>query len=42
MIEAALRKVFEPMGHTVYNYGMYAEEDFASSPTFRTEFSAPC
>ena len=26
MIEAALKKVVEPMGHTVYNYGMYAEE----------------
>ena len=29
MIEAALRKVVEPMGHTVYNYGMYAEEGSA-------------
>lgn len=26
VIEAALRKVVEPMGHTVFNYGMYAEE----------------
>ena len=29
MIEAALRKVVEPMGHTVYNYGMYAAEGSA-------------
>lgn len=27
MIEQALRKVVEPMGHTVYNYGMYTAED---------------
>ena len=27
MIEAALKKVVEPMGHTVYNYGMYADAD---------------
>ncbi len=27
MIEAALRKVVEPMGHTVDNYGMYAADD---------------
>ena len=26
MIEAALKKVVEPMGHTVFNYGMYAAE----------------
>ena len=26
-IEAALRKVVEPMGHTVDNYGMYAADD---------------
>ncbi len=27
MIEATLRKVVEPMGHTVDNYGMYTAED---------------
>lgn len=27
MIEASLRKVVEPMGHTVVNYGMYTAED---------------
>ena len=27
MIEAALKKVVEPMGHTVFNYGMYADTD---------------
>lgn len=27
IIEAALKKVTEPMGHTVYNYGMYAADD---------------
>ncbi|WP_026507841.1 RpiB/LacA/LacB family sugar-phosphate isomerase [Butyrivibrio sp. MC2013] len=27
IIEAALRKVVEPMGHTVVNYGMYSAED---------------
>ncbi|MCR5451093.1 MAG: RpiB/LacA/LacB family sugar-phosphate isomerase [Lachnospiraceae bacterium] len=27
IIEAALKKVVEPMGHTVYNYGMYTAED---------------
>ena len=27
MIEAALKKVVEPMGHTVFNYGMYADAD---------------
>ena len=29
MIEAALKKVVEPMGHQVFNYGMYAAEDEA-------------
>lgn len=29
IIEAALKKVVEPMGHTVYNYGMYTAEDDA-------------
>lgn len=29
MVEAALKKVVEPMGHTVYNYGMYAADDDA-------------
>ena len=29
MIETALKKVVEPMGHTVHNYGMYAEEGSA-------------
>lgn len=29
MIEAALKKVVEPMGHEVVNYGMYAEEGSA-------------
>ena len=27
MIEASLKKVVEPMGHTVINYGMYTAED---------------
>lgn len=27
VIEAALRKVVEPMGHQVFNYGMYGAED---------------
>ncbi len=27
IIENALKKVVEPMGHTVYNYGMYTAED---------------
>ena len=29
MIEATLRKVVEPMGHEVVNYGMYAADDAA-------------
>ena len=29
-IEAALKKVVEPMGHTVYNYGMYSAGDDVS------------
>ena len=29
LIEATLKKVVEPMGHTVDNYGMYAAEDEA-------------
>lgn len=29
MIEKALRKIVEPMGHEVYNYGMYAADDAA-------------
>ena len=29
MIETALKKVVEPMGHEVVNYGMYAEEGSA-------------
>lgn len=29
MIEKALRKVVEPMGHQVFNYGMYADEGSA-------------
>ena len=29
MIEASLKKVVEPMGHTVDNYGMYSAEDAA-------------
>lgn len=27
LIEETLRKVVEPMGHTVDNYGMYSAED---------------
>ena len=27
LIESCLKKVAEPMGHTVYNYGMYAADD---------------
>ena len=26
-IEAALKKVAEPMGHEVYNYGMFSADD---------------
>lgn len=29
VIEAALKKVVEPMGHQVFNYGMYAADDEA-------------
>ena len=29
IIENALKKVVEPMGHTVVNYGMYSAEDEA-------------
>ena len=29
LIEATLRKVVEPMGHEVVNYGMYAAADAA-------------
>ena len=29
IIEAALKKVVEPMGHEVVNYGMYTAEDAA-------------
>lgn len=29
MIEKALRKVVEPLGHTVFNYGMYSADDEA-------------
>ena len=39
MIENALRKVVEPMGHQVFNYGMYTAEDArSSSPTCRWGF----
>lgn len=30
VIEASLRKVVEPMGHTVYNYGMFSSDDQVS------------
>lgn len=29
-IESTLKKVVEPMGHTVYNYGMYSADDSVS------------
>lgn len=29
MIEASLKQVVEPMGHTVFNYGMYSPDDAA-------------
>ena len=29
LIAASLKKIVEPMGHTVYNYGMYAPDDGA-------------
>ena len=29
LIESTLRKVVEPMGHEVVNYGMYTAEDAA-------------
>ena len=32
IIEAALKKVVEPMGHEVVNYGMYAADDAAQLP----------
>lgn len=41
MIEKALRKVVEPMGHEVFNYGMYTAETMPSSPTCRTASSRP-
>ena len=31
IIEAALKKVVEPMGHEVVNYGMYAADDAAQT-----------
>ena len=27
LIEKSLKKIVEPMGHTVYNYGMYTPDD---------------
>lgn len=42
MIEAALKKVVEPMGHTVFNYGMYADADPSPSPMCRTASWPPC
>ena len=42
IIEAALKKVVEPMGHEVVNYGMYAADDVIGSvPTTSSPAAAP-
>ena len=43
IIEAALKKVVEPMGHEVVNYGMYAADDAATAalPTTSSPAAAP-
>lgn len=38
MICNTLKSVVEPMGHTVFNYGMYSAEDDTRSPMSRTVF----
>ena len=40
LIEATLRKVVEPMGHEVVNYGMYAADD-AAQPVSYTHLTLP-
>jgi len=45
IIEAALKKVVEPMGHEVVNYGMYAADDAAQLTTLLPAAAparAPC
>ena len=42
MIEKSLRKVVEPMGFTVDNYGMYTAEDEHSSLMSRWESWQQC
>ena len=34
LVESTLRKVVEPMGHEVVNYGMYAADDAAQLTGF--------
>ena len=41
IIEAALKKVVEPMGHEVVNYGMYAADDAAQRPMCSAASSPP-
>ena len=41
IIEAALKKVVEPMGHEVVNYGMYAADDAAQLTYVRAASSPP-
>ena len=46
IIEAALKKVVEPMGHEVVNYGMYAADDaaqltYVQLPTTSSPAAAP-
>ena len=41
LIEATLRKVVEPMGHEVVNYGMYAADDAAQLRTTSSPAAAP-
>ena len=40
IIEAALKKVVEPMGHEVVNYGMYAADDGNTQVLALTEATA--
>ena len=49
LIEATLKKVVEPMGHTVVNYGMYTADDacqrasseYGEKPLHRRFLTAP-
>ena len=42
LIEATLRKVVEPMGHEVVNYGMYAADDAAQLTYVQERHSGRC